>query len=198
MNKTILKTLAIVIVCLAVGFSVGFFVGDESAVNRVNRLSEPSQQTIPTPEKQQEKQEAQDKYVFIEKSIGDEIELATIKFKVNKTKEKQTLSGSFGTPAIAKENAKFVIIDLSITNITNSDFTFFPDDGFKLVDNKERQFTSYDDTIGNIENYLNVRELAPSIKESGVIVYEIPKDATGYSLFTGKVGTKEIYKVKLK
>jgi hypothetical protein len=206
MSKAILKTLGIIVVCSV----VGFFAGMEHKAYQVrsvlqeatNVFNEPSQQTIPTPEKQKEQaeggQEAQDEYVFIEKSIKDKIELATIRFKVNSVKESQTLSGGFGTPAIAKENAKFVIIDLSITNITDANFTFFPDDRFRLVDDKGRQFTTYGDTIGSVENYLNVRELAPSITESGVLVYEIPKDVMSYSLLVGKGGTNEIYKVFLK
>ena len=205
MDKIILKTLVIIVVCLA----IGFFTGMEYKAYQVRSVlqeatdvfNEPSQQTIPTPEKQEEQaksgQEAQDEYVFIEKSIGDEIEFATIKAKVNGIKEKQILSGSFGTPAIAKENAKFIVISLSITNTTDANFTFFPD-GFRLVDNKERQFTTYGDTIGSIENYLNVRKLAPSITENGVLVYEIPKDAVSYSLLAGKGGTNEIYKINLK
>jgi hypothetical protein len=206
MNKTILKTLVIIVVCLAIGFLAGMeykaYQVRSGLQEAADVFNEPSQQIISTPEKQEKQtedgQEIQDEYVFIEKSIGDEIEFATIKVKVNGIKERQTLSGSFGTPAIAKENAKFVVIDLSITNIIDANFTFFPDNGFRLVDNKERQFVTYEDTIGSVENYLNVRELAPSIKESGVIVYEIPKDAISYSLLAGKGGTNEIYKVILK
>jgi len=205
MNKTILKTLVITVVCLAIGFLAGMeykaYQVRSVLQEAADVFNEPSQQTIPTPEKQEEQteggQEAQDEYVFIEKSIGDEIEFATIKAKVNGVKERQTLSGSFGTPAIAKENAKFVVISLSITNTTDANFTFLPD-GFRLVDNEERQFTTYDDTIGSVENYLNVRELTPSITESGVIVYEIPKDVINYSLLAGKGGTNEIYKINLK
>lgn len=196
-KKRILKISAVAII----SFGLGFLGGMEYKAYQIRKalsdvFDEPSQQVIPTPEKSE--QEKQDDYVFIEKNIGDTIEFAIIKFKANGVKETQTLTGGSFRPAIAKENAKFVIIDLSITNITDANFTFFPDDGFRLVDNKERQFTTYGDTIGSIENYLNVRELAPSITENGVLVYEIPKDATGYSLVIGKAGTNEIYKVILK
>jgi len=205
MNKTILKTLTTIVVCLA----IGFFAGMEYKAYQVRSVLQevtdvfngPSQQTIPTPEISQQtkgEQGAQDEYVFIEKNIGDEIKLATIKAKVSGTRERQTLSGGFGTPAIAKENAKFVVIDLSITNITDANFTFFPDSGFILIDNKERQFTTYGDTIFSIETYLNVRELAPSITERGVLVYEIPQDSISYSLFVVNLGTNEIYKINLK
>lgn len=139
-----------------------------------------------------------EKSTVIQKIIGEDIQLATIKFKVSNSSEKQTLSGGFGSPAIAKEGAKFVVIDLSITNTTNAQFTFLPDDGFRLIDDKDRQFTTYGDTIGKVNNYLNVRKLSPGIVESGVLVYEIPQDSTSYSFAVGKGGTNEIYQVVLK
>ncbi len=134
---------------------------------------------------------------IIEKGVGDEVELATIKFRVNKVEEKQTLTKSWGDPTSAKENAKFVVVDISITNTTNTGMTF-PDEIFILIDNKEREFTTYDKTFTSIDNYLNLRNLAPSITETGVIVFEIPQDATSYSITVGKRGTDEAYKVILR
>jgi len=194
MNKTILKVLVAIIVSL----SVGFFVGMEYKAYQVRRVLQEATKEISEVFTRESQQEEEVEQTIIEKNIGDENELATIKFKVNGVKERRTLSGSFGTPAIAKENAKFIVIDLSITNITDANFTFFPDDGFRLVDDRERQFTTYRETIGSVENYLNIRELAPSITERGFLVYEIPQDATGYGLVVMKGGTDEIYKVILK
>ncbi len=140
--------------------------------------------------------------IIVEKNIGNEVELATIKFKINKIEEKYVLTKACqyfcDEPIVAQENTKFVIIDMNIINITKTDFLFFPDDGFRLIDNQERQFTTYDDTIGSIDNYLDVRKLSPSITEKGVIVYNIPEDVTSYNVFVGKAGTNEIYKVILK
>lgn len=133
----------------------------------------------------------------IEKGVGDEVELATIKFKVNKVEEKQVLTKSWGDPTLAKENAKFVVVDMNITNITKTSMTF-PDEAFVLIDNQERQYEIYSNTIGSIDNYLNMRTLAPSIMESGVIVFEIPQDATSYSITIAKAETNEAYKVILR
>jgi len=135
---------------------------------------------------------------IIEGGVNEEIVLTTIIFKINSVEEKQILSTRYGTPRVAEENTKFIVIDMSITNTTNSEFTFFPDDGLRLIDNRERQFTTYADIIMSVDNYLNVRKLSPSIKETGVLVYKIPKDAESYSLIVGKAGTNEIYKVILK
>ena len=139
---------------------------------------------------------------IIEKNIGDEVELTTIKFEINNIEEKYILTKECqyfcDEPIVAQENTKFVIIDMSITNITKSGFLFFPDNGFILIDNQERQFTTYNNTIGSIDNYLNVRDLAPSILESGFIVYNIPEDANSYGIFAGKAGTNKIYGIVLK
>ena len=149
-----------------------------------------------TPEKSG--QEKQDDYVWIKKNIGDTVELATIKFKVIKSGERQTISSKYGTPKVAKERAKFVVIDLELTNITDAPFYFSNSDSFAIFDDKERLFAEYEDTIGGIDNYLTQRKLSPDITERGVFVYEIPQDAESYSLTIGKLGTNEAYEVLLK
>lgn len=140
----------------------------------------------------------EEKKVVFEKKIGEVIELATLTFMVNSAEEKQTLNARYGSQSVAKVGAKFVVIDMNILNTTKSGFTFFPDDGFLLVDNEDREFKTYSDSIGSIDDYLNVRELTPGIEEQGYLVYEIPEDAQSYSLVTSKKDTNEVYKVRLK
>lgn len=130
------------------------------------------------------------------RGVGDNIILSTIKFKVNSVREQQTISSKYSS-ASAREGTKFVVVDLSITNTTKTGF-YFPAEAFVLTDNKDRKFKTYNDTIGNIDNYLNVQELSPSIPEKGVVVYEIPTDATSYSFMVAKSGTSDIYQIKLK
>lgn len=139
---------------------------------------------------------------LIEKNIGDEINLSSYMVKVNEVKEEQTIKAGFSELVKAKENAILVVIDMSITNTTNVDLDFFmPDQLFRLVDDKQRQFTSYEESIGveyNKLRYIIGRKLSPSIEERGVLIYEIPKDASSYSLLANEEGMKEIYKVILK
>ncbi len=130
------------------------------------------------------------------KGVGDEIVLSTIKFKVNSVREQQTISSQYSS-ASAREGTKLVVVDLSITNTSKTGF-YFPTEAFVLTDNEDRKFETYSNTIGNIDNYLNVQELSPSIPEKGVVVYEIPTNATGYSFIVAKSGTDEIYKIVLK
>lgn len=142
-----------------------------------------------------EKAKKDDK-IIIQKVKGEEITLATVKLKVNGVEEKQTISSTYGTSKNAKEGAKFIVVSLDITNITNKTFSFPPSP--IVVDNKGREFKAYSESIGSIDNYLNYRDLSPSIKETGYLVYELPTDSTNYNLVIGKTGTNELYQILLK
>ena len=135
-------------------------------------------------------------YVTVEKKIGDVVELATLKFVVNSSSEPKKLA-KYGKDIFAKIGAKFVVLNMTVTNTTKATDTFTPD-GFVLVDDKDRQFTPYGDIFSVVDNYLNMRTMAPSIAETGVMMFEVPEDAQSYSLNIGKSGTTEIYKVVLK
>lgn len=141
-------------------------------------------------------QAKKDNMTIISKNIEDEIILATLKLKVNRVEEKQTISANYSSPKTAKEGAKFVIVNADLTNTTNKAFTMAPD--LMIVDNKDREFKTYSDTIGAIEDYLDYKELSPSIKVTGNWVYELPTDATSYKLIVKKSGTNELYEILLK
>lgn len=132
---------------------------------------------------------------LIEKNIGDEIELKTLKIKVTSVEETDILTSEYGEDILAKEDTKFVLVDMEVTNITNSELVF-PDD-FMLIDNEEREFRTYSDSIGAVDNYLNYRDLPPSIKEEGQLIYEVPKDSLNYYTIMGKADTNDVYKIIL-
>lgn len=194
------KTSILLVITLALGLTVGFFGGMQYKAYQIRTAIEKAFTTKPntTPEKSETvvEQAKKEEMQVVEKNIGDEVTLATIKFKISGVKEAQTISSGYGKPKVAKEGAKFVIINLSITNITTSKFAFYPDD-INLIDSQKREFSSYQDSIG-IDNYLDYRELSPSITENGTLVYEVPTDATFYSWVIGKAGSKVLYKVLLK
>ena len=137
-----------------------------------------------------------DNMTIIPKNIGDEIQFATLKLKVNRVEEKQTINAKYSSPKTAKESAKFVIVNADLINTTNKAFTMSPN--LIIVDNKDREFKTYSDAIGAIDDYLDYKELSPSIKETGNWVYELPTDATSYKLISGKSGTNELYEILLK
>ncbi|MEK9157025.1 MAG: DUF4352 domain-containing protein [Patescibacteria group bacterium] len=127
--------------------------------------------------------------------VGDAIDFSSFSMKVLSSREATTISSRYGSAQTAKEGTKFVIFELQVTALTNTEFTFFPDQVLKLVDSQSRQFNTYDNTIGSIDNYLDVRTLSPSIPEKGVIVYEIPDTESAYALAGVNSVTGTVYMV---
>jgi hypothetical protein len=202
MKKNIVFAVSAVVI-LAVGFFAGMeyqsyrvrsalsnaFSGINNTTNTDVTVGKSGQKTAMETAKEEDMK-------LISKSMGDEIELATIKVKVMGSDEQNTISSSYSQPKVVKEGATFVVVKAEVTNITNSSFSLPAD--FLLIDDKGREFSTYRDTIGNIDDYLDYRELSPSVKETGVYVYEVPKDATSYNISFAKAGSKDVYQVKLK
>ena len=138
-----------------------------------------------------------EKVGVIEKKVGDEIDMGIFKFIINGFEEKTSLKGIFGTTQ-AKEGTKFIVLNSTITNTTKEQFTFYPDDIFRIIDNQERQYTAFENSIGATEDYLVGRELNPSISEKGSLVYEVPQDADSYNLFSVEDANGNSVKVLLK
>ena len=124
--------------------------------------------------------------------------MGSFKFIVNGLEEKTSLTGVFDNITKAKEGTKFIVLNSTITNTTKERFTFWPDDIFKIIDNQERQYKSFENSIGATEDYLIGRELNPSIPEKGSLVYEVPQDADNYNLFSVEDENGNSVKVLLK
>ena len=135
---------------------------------------------------------------FVVKDMGEEVFTKIFKLKVNSAIEKEMIASSYGTPQPATDGAKFIIVNMDITNLTNDEFMFPPNDNIRLIDDSGKKFKTYDDTGGNIDDYLNFQDLSPSIVEKGVLVYEIPQDTGAYYLFVENKGTDDVYQIKLK
>lgn len=199
MNKKIKYAAVIILI-----FGAGFLAGMEYKALQIRDAIQSAFSTNATATTENSSADTQmekakeEELVTITKAIGDELVMATGNVTVTNIEEKQSISSSYSSPKVAKEGAKFVVVTVEITNTTDSTFIFFPDDVFFILDGKNREYDVYNNTIGSIDNYMDSRELAPDIKETGVIVYELPSDATRYSLVTQKAGTKELYKIVLK
>lgn len=206
------KILGILLIILLAG-SVGFFFGMEYKAYQVRTaLQEAFQAPTPSPESTANQTPAQTNTTntnsileqakaegdkIITKKLGDEVTLATMKFKISKATETQTLSGGYGNPKTAPEGSKYLLLTMTVINLTNSSFNLDPSSGFVIVDNKKREFSPLT-SIGLVDNYLDERTLQPSIPETGILVYQIPTDATNYSFNILKAGAKELYQVELK
>lgn len=131
-------------------------------------------------------------------SMNDTLELATINVKVNSIEESDVLLyESLNSETKAIDGAKFVLLNLDVKNITKKPLEI-DTYGFTLRDSEHRYYSEYDGTIGAIENYINMRNIGPSLTENGIIVYEVPQDAKDFSLIMTHGGTNISYEMKLK
>lgn len=141
-------------------------------------------------------EEIEEEKNLIEKSIGEEAELKTLNLKVTKVEDSKKLTSEYGEDVLAKEATKFVLVSIDAVNLTKAEIEF-PGD-LKLIDNQDREFSIYSESIGAIDDYLEYRDLGPSIKESGRLLYEVPEDSTDYYILVEKEGTDDVYKFILK
>jgi hypothetical protein len=181
----------VVIIVIAVFI---FIAGTEYKAYQVRKAVKQIFNETPTAETDISK-EAKEKIIanMIEKNIGEEIQLATVKVKVNEASEAQVYNLSYSNPLVAKADTKFVILSVEITNTTKAPFYNSTDFG-SIMDSNERVWVATE--------FLGDKgiagDLAPDIMQKGDVLYEIPKDATNYSFIIRKAGTDEFYKIRLK
>ena len=187
------------IILVVAGIIVGFIIGQQYTKYSISRKLEKafSQPSVAETAKTTEKEIENKLKNAINKNIGEEVGLATFKFKVNSSVEENIIQSKYGSPKVADEGAKFIILDISVTNITKSPFDFYTD-GMNLVDDNGTQYYPYNDTIGNIDNYIDMQEISPNISKTGKMVYMIPKTIESYSFIVRKGGTNEMFKIKVK
>lgn len=144
--------------------------------------AEKTEVTNTAKEEAQVKTEEKEEPKIAKKAVGEEASISGLTFKVNSYKETNTLTAKYRSPVAAREETKFLVINLTITNEGSSGASFFPESNFRVVDADGREFKTFSDSIGALDDYLDMRELAPGIPEKGSLIYELPKNAEFYSL----------------
>lgn len=130
-------------------------------------------------------------------SIDDEFQLETINLKVNKIdKTKELVKTTYNSKTPAKKGSSFIVLDVDIKNITKEPFDFSPN-GIILKDGENRLFDDYENSILEVDNYINMRKIGPGITENGVLVYEVPEDAENFSLLIRSGLDEALYEMKL-
>ena len=180
------------------GLAIGIIGGMEYKAYQVRKAIEEFQHDLSDTFNTDSTQDESEDFSIIEKAIGEEIRLATIQYTVKGSEEKVKIKQKYMGPSIAKENTKFVLVDLSVTNISNKDIDYLLSDIFIVIDSKGRQYTQDYEISGSVENELSSKKFAPSIPESGTLAYTIPKDSESYYIQAKNKETNEIFKVKLK
>jgi predicted Ser/Thr protein kinase len=122
------------------------------------------------------------------------LHLETLNFTVHRVREADKLSDSNGAAFTAPRGERFVVIDATITNLTNRKQEFEPDNLFvegretalwlfndqgKIVayrskDGEDDYSVQYDTVLGTLQDPLAKVELLPNIPYSGQMVFHYP------------------------
>ncbi len=105
-------------------------------------------------------------------------------------------SNQFGEPVYANSSAKFVVVNFEITNITTTPIYF--ECPFVLVDALDRQFRVETEATHQLENDLLYESLAPGIRESGSLAFEVPRETESYGLLLRKGDTQDFTFIRLR
>jgi len=182
----------VVILALGIGFWAGYEYKEREVKKAVDKaLSELSGQELKDSENTG--RDSIEDFKIIKYSQGETIKFVTQSMKFNSARSSNTITAGYGTPLVADKGTKFVIVDHTVTNTTNDPFTYDP---YIVFDNDNRHYNSLDEAIGNIDNYLYVRELPPNVPETGVIVFKVPKDTKTFLFGASKAQTNEIHAVE--
>jgi hypothetical protein len=113
-------------------------------------------------------------------SLGQEMELATLKICVNGCEEKSELTADYYEPEQAQDGTKFVVFTAVVENITTDTVNF--NNEIRLTDSQGRNYDPYFNALWYYDETFSYTDLAPNIPQSGYFVYNIPEDSTGYYL----------------
>ncbi|KEH84602.1 DUF4352 domain-containing protein [Clostridium novyi] len=181
------KNRIITVVLVIVAFIVGFFVGDNSAVNRINKLDNNKQLTQQTNSTPTESQENKTKSKVCKK--GEESSCGDFNLKILDANETTTVEA--GNKSDNKTtNEKFIVCKVSIKNISKQPKQYKSTD-FILGNMKDKaQYTINDaafsamssangkETIYNKNNnFVGVyKDINPNTTKQTYLIFEVPKD----------------------
>ena len=137
--------------------------------------------------------EAED-IVWHDVPCGQNVELATINICVSSCEERSELTAQYYDPDVAQDGTKFVVFNVDIENITKDTMSFNNSD-MTLTDSQGRNYTPYTNASWYFDNTFSYENLAPNIKKSGVLVYNVPSDSDGYYISVQKADTNDGYRL---
>ncbi|MGE1217546.1 DUF4352 domain-containing protein [Bacillus toyonensis] len=140
--------------------------------------SEPKQETQAPVAKEEPKKEEP------KKELSKEGESSKVKIAVGSVESIDSVGGEY-----LKEKAQgvFKVVEITITN-NQKDAITVDANSFKLVDNKDREFTystqaqtAFDVGNGGSSDFF-LKQLNPGLSQTGKIIFDIPADAQGLVL----------------
>ena len=86
-----------------------------------------------------------------------------------------------------------MVFHVDVENTTKETINF--DGDIDLTDSQGRTYETYSDALWYYDDTFSYTDLAPNIKQSGTLIYNVPTDSVDYYLTVAKVGTNDAYRL---
>jgi hypothetical protein len=112
--------------------------------------------------------------------VGQTAQVANVTWKVSDAFLTNQLNSSFGT----HKRGRFVVIDFTFTNNRNEEVTLDPELHMTLKDHEGREFGTDPDAYEFVPTDLDIflEPVNPGVSKTGRVIYQVPADATGFTL----------------
>lgn len=107
-------------------------------------------------------------------AVGDTVALKGTSYKVTRVRIAQEVGGEFNK---SQADGRFVIVDLTLTNLEDEPATIL-EDAVRLVGGNGNEYTTDSDTFAAFDNQFTLlQEIQPDLPKKVVAVYDIPPSA---------------------
>ena len=113
-------------------------------------------------------------------SVGQTATVANVEWKVTDAYLTDQLTSTFET----QKRGRFVVVDFTFTNNRDEEVTLDPELHMILKDSQGREFGTDADAWEFVPTDLNIflEPVNPGVSTDGRVVYQVPSDATGFTL----------------
>lgn len=166
-------------------FIVGYFVGDTTAINRVNKTinARVSNETSETSTSQSNTKAKEEQKIY---KLGEEGQSGNWKIKILDVQEATTIQSGDGSDNKTTQQ-KFIVLKLQMTNISQAAVQY-SDNEFALENMKDKKQYQLDGNASltatqvetNYKNnsnfFLSINSVNPNTPKDTYLVFEVPKD----------------------
>lgn len=179
--------LIVFIVALLGTGALGFWAGKEYKVREIRNaiseaFSEPADNTI-----QRSEAEPLKDLDVAKVEQGEAMKFTTIDVVFISAESTNMLVPEYGSPIIADEGTKFVVVRQRVTNTTKAEFTY---EVLPILDSNDKMYSHDSDSFGYKDN-LAYETIAPGVPKTGVTVYRVPAETTDFTFGAAKGGSNQ-------
>lgn len=179
--------LVLVAAVLGVG-AIGFWAGNEYKAREIrNAISDAFTEATDDSTTQRAEVEPLKDVDIVKVKQGEVMKFATIDVVFISAKSTDMLTPEYGSPIVADQGTKFVIVKHTVTNTTKAEFAY---EVLPILDSEDKMYSHYSDAYG-LSDSLVYETIAPAIPKTGVTVYQVPAETTNFTFGAGKGGTDQ-------